>query len=81
MEIRFFGRLGERIGREIEIEPPPPGCTVGELRVLLAALYPDAAEELASMSTRACIDDTIVGEEAAVDPARAVEFFPPVSGG
>lgn len=36
MDIRFFGKLGERIGREIAFEPPPAGCSVGQLRELLA---------------------------------------------
>ena len=81
MDILFFGRLGERIGREVSIEPPSGGCTVRELRGLLASLYPDAAAEMTSPSLRACVDDTIVGDEFPIAEGGRVEFFPPLSGG
>ena len=77
----FFGRLGETIGREVRIEAPPGGCTVGEVRGLLAALYPHEAADLASPSLRACVDDSLVGEDFGVAAGGKVEFFPPLSGG
>ena len=81
MDIRFFGKLGERIGREVRIEAPPGGCTVRELRALLASLYPAAETDLTSLSLRACVDDAIVAEDFHVGAGRSVEFFPPLSGG
>ncbi len=81
MNILFFGKLGERIGREISIDPPPTGFTVRELRGLLASLYPDSAADLTSPSLRACVDDAIVAEDFDVGAGRKVEFFPPLSGG
>ena len=81
MRIHSFGKLGELIGRELEIDVPPGGCTVAELRGLLAGRYPHAEHELASASLRACINDVIVGEQFPIPPGAAVEFFPPLSGG
>ena len=81
MKIHSFGKLGELIGRELDIEAPPGGCTVAELRGLLADRYPHAGQELASVSLRACVDDVIVGEQFPIPPGAAVEFFPPLSGG
>ena len=80
MTVHFFGKLGDMIGREVEVEAPA-GCTVAELRALLARLHPHAGEELASPSLRAAIGDALVAEDCAVPAGGAVEFFPPLSGG
>ena len=81
MDILFFGKLGDRIGREVSIEPPPGVCTVRELRALLASLHPAAEADLTSPSLRACVGDEIVAEDFHVGAERSVEFFPPLSGG
>ena len=81
MEILFFGKRGETIGREVRIDAPPGGCTVGEVRGLLAVFHPHAAADLASPSLRAFVDDSLVGENFRVAAGGKVEFFPPLSGG
>lgn len=81
MKILFFGKLGDLVGREIDIDSPADGCTVSELRKLLARRYPEAETDLARPSLRACVDDTVVGEQFRVGPGAQVEFFPPLSGG
>jgi len=81
VDILFFGKLGDTIGRELRIEPPPAGCTVGELRGLLASRFPHAAADLARSSLRACVDDAIVGDDFLLTPDGRVEFLPPLSGG
>lgn len=81
MHILFFGKLGDTIGREILIEPPTAGCTVSELRGLLASRFPHAAADLARPGLRACVDDAIVGEDFRVAADGTVEFLPPLSGG
>ena len=81
MDILFFGKLGDTIGRTVIVEAPPGGCTVAELRDLLASLYPQAAADLASPSLRACVEDRIVDEGFRVGTDGTVEFFPPLSGG
>jgi molybdopterin converting factor small subunit len=81
VNIRFFGKLGETIGRTVTIETAGDGCTVSELRKLLASLHPQAAADLARPSLRACVDDELVGEDFRLVVGGKVEFFPPLSGG
>lgn len=78
MKILFYGRLGEMIGREAEIDR---ASDVAALRARLVALHPQAAAELAPERARACVGDTIVAEDFPLGDAAAVEFFPPLSGG
>ena len=80
MKIRFYGGLGERLGREIDFDLPCDGNTVAQLRDLLSSQVPGASTELLSR-TRACIGETVVGEGHMVTNRDMVEFFPPLSGG
>lgn len=79
MKIHFYGRLAESVGREIEVDVPE-GCSVSELRELLATEYPRAANALGHR-VRALVGDMIVADSHIVRPGDSVEFFPPVSGG
>jgi molybdopterin converting factor small subunit len=81
MKIHFFGKIGERIGRTVELDVPPTVARVAELRAFLATVYPQAAADLASGASRACVGDTVVGEDQRIAPGDTVEFFPPLSGG
>jgi molybdopterin converting factor small subunit len=65
----------------VEVELPRQGCTIAELRGLLAREHPEAGELLGSLALRPCVDDRLVGEEHRVADAASVEFFPPLSGG
>lgn len=79
MRIRFFGRLADALGGEVEL-PVAGSCTLAELRDRLASDYPQAARALDSR-TRACIADRFVTDDHVVRPGESVEFIPPVSGG
>lgn len=81
MKVSFFGRLGDRIGREVEVDLPAMKCSVAELRRHLAERYPAAADDLVAHSVRACVDETIVPDDHVIVPGQRVEFFPPLSGG
>jgi len=81
LKIGFYGRLADSIGREAELQVPEGGCTVAQLRRLLAEQHPHAAAELSRPAVRASVGDFIVGEEHVVRPGEQVEFFPPLSGG
>ena len=81
MKIGFYGRLAERIGREIEVEPPGGDGSVAALRRQLADRFPGAAADLASPSVRACVDAAIVPDTHVVQPGQRVDFLPPLSGG
>ena len=72
-KIAFYGKLAERIGREIEIELPAEGCTVAALRARFDGL--DRA------TVRACVNDETAGEDHVVMPGDRVDFLPPLVGG
>jgi molybdopterin converting factor small subunit len=74
MKILFFGSLADSLGRELELDLPQTGCTVAELRLRLG-------EAVSSPGVRACIDRTLVAENARVLPEHEVAFVPPLSGG
>jgi molybdopterin synthase sulfur carrier subunit len=81
IRILFFGRLGERLGRETSLELPDGVRSVADLRRELARLHPQAAADFLGPSLRACLDDVIVADATPIGGAREVAFFPPLSGG
>lgn len=80
MKILFYGRLGDALGREMQLDDDE-ARSVAELRALIVNKRPEAAELLASTRVRACIGDSIVAEDHRVLADDQVEFLPPVSGG
>jgi molybdopterin converting factor small subunit len=80
LKIRFYGKLGERLGPEIDFDPPGGTDSIVKLRNVLADMFPDASTDLQQRS-RACIADLIVGENHKLAGSETVEFFPPLSGG
>ena len=75
MRVLFFGRVADQLGRERDVETPRGGCTIADLRHLIAA------EVLDRPGIRASIDREIVGEDAIVSPGAEVAFFSVFSGG
>ena len=80
MKIRFYGRLGEKLGAEIDVDPPEGTDTILKLRGVLGELFPEARADLEQRS-RACVADLIVGEGHVLTGNETVEFLPPLSGG
>lgn len=80
MKILFYGRLGEALGREVDVDLPGGTDTVAQLRAVLSDRLPDTSGELLQRA-RACVGDEIVGESYRIGDAREVEFLPPLSGG
>lgn len=80
MKIGFFGRLRDALGDEREVAAVT-GETLERLRIRLAGLHPEAAHDLLSPKVRACVDDTIVGEDFLLVGHERIEFLPPLSGG
>lgn len=80
MKVGFFGRLREAFGdeREVAVEA---GETVAGLRRRLAGLDPEAGPDLLGPRVRACVADTIVGEDFVLSGHDRIEFLPPLSGG
>lgn len=80
MKVRSYGKLADLLGQETDVDIDVP-CTVDELRARLAAIYPDAAQPLASKRVLACVGDTVVPNSHVVAPGTVVELLAPVSGG
>jgi molybdopterin converting factor small subunit len=78
VKVLLYGRLAEAIGTEVELDAAA-GCSVAELRGLLAETHPGAEESL--KRSLALIGDSAVGDDSVVTAADQVEFLPPVSGG
>lgn len=81
MDVTFYGRLADRIGRQVRIEVPAEGCSVAELRRLIALQHPDVGAEILGPRVRACVDDAVAPDAQPLRAGQSVEFFPPVSGG
>lgn len=79
--ITFYGRLQDQFGRELEIELPDGGCTIGRLRVFLSEYAPVPNDALLQPSVHACVDGKIVRDDAPVRCGQDIAFMPPVSGG
>ena len=77
MRIRLYGRLGDAIGRETEVDAPD-GSTVADIRQLLTASHPAVPEALAR--SRACAGERLVRDDERPG-SDVLEFLPPVSGG
>lgn len=80
-KICFYGRIADALGYELEIPVPREGCTIGELRALIAGLDPAAADSILRPGIRGAIDDGFVGDGAIVRPGQRIEFMSPLSGG
>lgn len=80
MNILFYGRLAEAIGRELEVYAPA-GTSVAELRQMMFDAHPQVANVLHNQRTRACVGDTLVGDDFRLAAGDTLEFLPPVSGG
>jgi molybdopterin converting factor small subunit len=80
MLVRFYGKLADLFGSELEIMIDTP-CTVAELRDRLADDQPEAAQSLQNRRVRACIGDSIVDDGAIIPEGAVLELLAPVSGG
>ncbi len=79
--ILFFGRVGERLGPEGQLDLPVEGLTVREIRRRLAERDEVAADALLRPDVRASVDLVVVGEDARVRPGQEIAFFSLFSGG
>ncbi len=80
MKVRFYGRLAEAIGPELEVEYAP-GCSVADLRDKLASEHPSMGDVLRGKRAMTCVGDRLVRDGHLLAPGETLEFLPPVSGG
>lgn len=80
MKIRFYGRLADAVGRELDLEGAAP-CSIRQLRDRLIADHPGLNETLSNTRVRACVSNVFVDDPYVVGANDCVEFLAPVSGG
>ncbi len=82
VQVLFFGKISDRLGRSLALEVPEAGCHLADLKASLCARLPGAAEALAEPGVRAAVArQMVVGEAAWVRPGDEVAFFSAFSGG
>lgn len=80
MKIRFYGRLADLIGREIDLDVPGP-VSVADLFRRLAQMYSDAGDPLLNPRVRAVVGNQLVPQDFMLHPEDKLEILPIVSGG
>jgi molybdopterin converting factor small subunit len=80
VKIRFYGRLSELIGREIDLDAAE-SISVGDLLRQLAQAHANAASALLNPRVRAVVADEIVPQDFILGPRDELEILPIVSGG
>ncbi|MEQ9643188.1 MAG: molybdopterin converting factor subunit 1 [Alphaproteobacteria bacterium] len=83
MKVLYFAWLKDRVGlAEEEVSPPAEVATVAALVDWLKQRSPRHAEAFADLNVVRCaIDLDHARLDQALDGAREVAFFPPVTGG
>lgn len=80
MQVLFYGRLADLIGREVHVQVPA-GSSISELRRKLAAEHPRAEDVLLDKRVRACVGEQLVDDDYLLEHTDRVELLAPVSGG
>ena len=81
IRVRYFAGLREALGAEERVEVPE-GCSVAEVRALLAARDAAHAAALApGRALRSALDQQLCDGSAVVGEGAELAFFPPVTGG
>ena len=81
LRVQFFGRPSDIFGSSREVDIPPTGLPLSELRRLLVQSEPDAVDVFERYGVRAAVDNQIVNGDVLVMPGQSVEFFSMFSGG
>lgn len=83
MELLYFAWVREAVGvGQEQVDPPGTVATVADLVGWLATQSPGHAAAFADPAKlRAAIDQRFVPLDTALDGAREVALFPPVTGG
>ena len=79
VRVRFFARLREQAGAEIEALEVPPGSTLADVYDNLRRKHP--ALEADRVAVRGAINQEFANWDAVVSQGDELAFIPPVSGG
>ena len=83
MLIRYFAWLKQRTGcSQEELELPASVLTVADLIAFLGERHPRFAEAAAKTGVIRCaIDHEHAADDASINGAKEIAFFPPITGG
>ena len=79
VRVRFFARLREQAGAEMEALEVPPGSTLADVYDNMRRKHP--ALEPDRVAVRGAINQEFANWDAVVSQGDEVAFIPPVSGG
>jgi len=79
--VLFFGRIADVCGRSLAVSIPSRGCSLDDLKRLVAEQVDGAAAALGQPGVRVAIDQAMTRGEAWVSPGQEVAFLPAFSGG
>jgi len=80
VRVLLFGRLADVAGwRERVVDPAP--ATLGDLRALIEAEFPDLADALTAKGVQAAVNKAIVRGDVVLTAGAEVAFLPAMSGG
>ncbi|AEI39745.1 molybdenum cofactor biosynthesis protein [Paenibacillus mucilaginosus] len=80
LKLLLFAGLAESLGAPVlELDITPAGIRPGELKLLVAGLYPEAAAQL--QAAFVAVNQAYADETVLITPGDEVALIPPVSGG
>ena len=79
IRVLFFGKVADVLGREVQVSLPGAGCTIAELRRIIADQT--GSDVLLIPGVRASLDKQVTTEEGRVTSKSEVAFFSLFSGG
>lgn len=81
ISIELCGRLADPCGAVVDLPLPARELGVLELLSSLGTHFPPLKPVLETGRIRACINETVVHDDAMVRSGDMIALFPPVSGG
>ena len=52
MDLRFYGRLADLVGSQVQLDAPSTGCSIADLRMAVAARFPEAEAQIRRAGAR-----------------------------
>ena len=79
LSVKLFASIREAVGHDSVTIDVPAGATVADLRVRLAAAYPDLGEQMRALAV--AVNHELAPDARALADGDEVALIPPVGGG
>ncbi|WP_280419733.1 MoaD/ThiS family protein [Nocardia carnea] len=79
VEVRYFAAIADAVGKDAETLDLPPGATVADLRIRLAATYGPGLDKMLAVCAYLVGDELTRDTTVALTPR--VDVLPPFAGG